>query len=73
MRKILFVDNHYFDEYFMLGQRQYALQFANHGWGTAYITSLLSPFNTLFSKDKEGIFIRLLNHIKNGVNIREHL
>ena len=73
MRKIPFVDSHYFDEYFMLGQRQYALQFANHGRDTAYITNPLSPFNTLFGKDKGGIFARLPSHIKNGANIKEHL
>ena len=52
MRKILFVNSHYFDEYSMLGQRRYPLQFANHGWDTAYTTNPLSPFNTLFAMDK---------------------
>lgn len=73
MRKILFADAHFFDEYLMLGQRQYALQFANHDWSTAYITNPLSPFNTIFGQNKGCMFGRLVNHFKNGTNIEKHL
>jgi hypothetical protein len=73
MRRILIADSHYFDQYGMLGQRQYSLQFANHGWDVAYITNPLTPLNTIFGRDKRHISIRLLNHIKSGVNIKDHL
>jgi len=73
MRKILFADCHHFYQYIMAGDRQYTLQFANHGWDTAYISNPLSPFNIIFGKNKKLIFNRLLNHIKNGVNIKKYL
>jgi len=73
VRKILFADSHYFNEYSMLGQRQYALQFAKHGWNTAYITNPLSPFSTILGNNKKLILDSLLNHIKNGEKINEHL
>ena len=73
MRKILIADSNYFDEYFMLGQMQYAFQFAKHGWDVAYITNPLSPFNTIFGRDKRIIFSRLLKYIKGGVNVTENI
>lgn len=73
MKKILIADSNYFDEYFMLGQMQYALQFAKHGWDVAYITNPLSPFNTIFGRDKRVILSRLLKYIKGGVNVTENI
>lgn len=73
MKKILFADSHYFGEYSMLGQQQYAHRFSSHEWDVAYITNPLSPFNTIFGKDRRLIIRSLLNHIKNGIYIKKNL
>lgn len=57
----------------LLGANYYALKFANDGWQVAYISNPLSPFNTIFGKDKKYILKLLKNHIKNGVYINNNL
>jgi teichuronic acid biosynthesis glycosyltransferase TuaH len=73
MKKILFADSHYFDEYFVLGQHQYATLFADHSWDVAFVPNPLSPFNVLLGKNKKGILARILNHIRGGDYNKRHL
>ncbi|OQA48651.1 MAG: putative teichuronic acid biosynthesis glycosyltransferase TuaH [Bacteroidetes bacterium ADurb.Bin302] len=73
MKKILFADSHYFDEYYMLGQRQYALQFSKNNWDTAFITNPLSIFNIFLGNNKRRIIDRLHNHFRGGTISKDNL